>query len=35
MAVFFNKVQRKNPRTKEVGWFPVVKSIKRVDEHEG
>ena len=32
MAVLFSEAQRKSPCTKVVGCFPVVKSVKRVDE---
>ena len=34
MAVLYKKQQKKNPRTKEALWYPVVKSIKLVREHE-
>lgn len=37
MAIFFNKVQRVNPRDPRSGerkWYPVLKSIGKVNEHD-
>ena len=36
MAIFFNKVQRVNPRNPKGDrkWYPVLKSIGKVDEHD-
>ena len=36
MAIFFNRVQRVNPRDPKGArkWYPVLKSIGNVDEHD-